>query len=287
MATAWPALAIAPRPPLAEIRIRAQSGDPEAQNDLGSRLLAEKNPAKLAEAREWLRRSADGGSIEGMNNYASMVLLGLGGPTDKIRGKQLRELAATRGSLGAQLTIADRYVHGSEGYPRDPKRALALVRSAAESSAEGADFAMWQLAMMYLQGVGTPINREEAYRWVVRSSDAGGVSGMISRAVMLATGEGVTENDQEARLWYKRASEAGDVQSGHALRGLGAMLVTGEGGAADVPRGIAFLRIAAATDDKHASILLDRFRELITPEVDREANKLAALWMAQHMQGED
>ena len=92
-----------------------------------------------------------------------------------------------------------------------------------------ASYAQWRLAMMHLNGIGTPADPEEAYRWVVRASDAGDVGAMISRGVMLAIGQGVAEDDAAARLWYQRAAESRDVNFPHALRALGGMLVLGQG----------------------------------------------------------
>lgn len=278
-------LAAAPgRPPdLAQIRARAEAGDATAQNDLGGRLMASENPAHLAEAREWFRKASEAGEPEGMNNYATMLLMGLGGPADDAAGRRLRDQAAARGSVGAHLSIAERYLRGGEGYPLDPARALHHVRTAAESSSANADYAQWRLGMMYLQGVGTPADPVEAYRWVVRASEGGDVNAMISRGVMLATGEGVAEDDAAARIWYQRAAESGDVNFPHALRGLGAMLVTGEGGPVDLPRGIAYLKIARAANDANASRLLETWSDRITPEVDRQALAIANRWMAQHM----
>ena len=268
---------------LAEIRARAEAGDASAQNDLGGRLMATEDPAVLAEARDWFRRAMEAGDVEAKNNYATMLLMGLGGPSDEAEGRRLRDEAAAAGSIAANLSIAERYLRGVEGYPRDPVRAFGHVRSAAGSSSPMASYAQWRLAMMHLNGVGTPVDLEEAYRWVVRASDNGSVSAMISRGVMLATGQGVAEDDAAARLWYQRASESGDVNFAHALRALGGMLVLGEGGPVDVPRGIAYLRIAEAGGDSNATRGLEMFRDLITPEVDREARGIANRWMAEHM----
>lgn len=245
------------------------------------------DPARLPEAREWYRKASDAGHAEGMNNYATMLLMGLGGAADEAAGRRLREQAAARGSVAAHLSIAERYLRGAEGYPLDRARALHHVRTAAESSSPVAHYAQWRLGMMYLQGVGTPADPVEAYRWVVRASEGGDVSAMISRGVMLATGEGVAEDDAAARIWYQRAAESGDVNFRHAMRGLGAMLVTGEGGPADLPRGIAYLRIAQAASDANASQLLETWRDRITPEVDRQAVEIANRWMAEHLPSGD
>lgn len=278
-----PLAAAPPRTPDSELRARAVAGDATAQNDLGGRLMETQDPARLAEARIWFRKASDAGDAEGMNNYATMLLMGLGGPADESAGRQLRDRAAARGSVAANLSIAERYLRGGEGYPLDRARALQLVRTAAEAPSAMAGYAQWRLGMMYLQGVGTSADPAEAYRWVVRASDGGDVHAMISRGVMLATGEGVAEDDAAARIWYQRAAESGDVNFAHGMRGLGAMLVSGEGGPVDLPRGIAYLKIARAANDANAARLLETWRDRITPEIDRQSLEIANRWMAEHL----
>lgn len=269
-------------PELTELRARAEAGDAGAQNDLGGRLWATEDQALVAEARDWFRRAMAGGDAEAMNNYAVMLMMGEGGPADEAEGRRLRDEAAARGSVGANLSLAERYLAGAEGYPRDPRRAFEHVRAASETPGAADHYALWRLAMMHLQGIGTPVDVAEAWRLVVRASDGGSVSAMVSRAVMLATGEGVAEDDAAARLWYQRAAESGDVQFHHGLRGLGAMLLAGEGGPVDVPRGIAYLMIAAAADNQEASALLEPWRERATAEQGREAIRISDQWMAEH-----
>ncbi|MGE3397507.1 MAG: tetratricopeptide repeat protein [Sphingomonas sp.] len=279
-----------PEPSIAEVRARADAGDAEAQNDLAGRLAEASDgrpvgDAQLVEAREWYRRASDGGSVEGMNNYATTLLLGIGGPRNEAEGRRLRELAAERGSQAARMSLAERYLGGAEGYPNNPSRAFELM--AAESSSPIASYAQWRLGMMHLSGTGTVRNSEEAFRWVVRAADGGEVRAMVSRAVMLATGDGVPEDDVQARRWYERAATSNTVHFAHAMRGLGAMLVTGEGGPADLPRGIAYLRIAQAGNDQNATRLLTQWNDRITPEVNRQAVEIADRWMGEHMPASD
>ncbi len=271
----------------AALRARASAGDRDAQTDLGLILMNSEDRADQVEARRLLRAASEGGDPDAINNYAVILLLGIGGPADEPEGRRLRDLAASRGSIGANLSIAERYLRGVEGYSRDPVRAFQHVRAAAQSPLSGASYAQWRLAMMHLNGLGTPVDPAEAYRWVVRASDGGDVTAMISRGVMLATGEGVAENDAEARRWYERAALSGDVNFAHGLRGLGTMLVTGEGGPVDLPRGIAYLRIAQAGNDANARTILERLQSQITPEVDRLAREIADRWMREHMPSDD
>lgn len=240
-----PAVSAAAREPDAgELRASAEAGDPAAMNELGGSLVASGDQSKLAEARDWFRRSAEKGDTEGMNNYASMLQLGVGGSADEVQAARLVEAAAAKGSVSAHLTLAERYLAGAQGYVHDPA---------------------------------------EAYRLLVRASEAGGVNAMISRAVMLATGEGVAEDDQAARHWYQRAAESGEVGFADGLRGLGYMLLNGEGGPPDLVRGVAYLKVAQAAEDSSATTILGEWSERITPEIDRKARAIAKQWIAEHM----
>jgi TPR repeat protein len=273
------------QPDMAQLRARAEAGDLGAQNDLGIQLLDTSDPALAAEARLWFRRAADAGDAEAMNNLATTLLIGAGGPPDEAQGRRLRDEAARQGSVGANMAIADRYLEGSEGYPRDPVRAFEHMRAAAASPLRSAAFAQWRLGMMHLEGVGTPRDSAAAYRIFVAASERGGVRAMISRAVMLATGDGVAEDDAAARLWYQRAAESAEYGFEHALRALGGMLLFGEGGPADLPRAVAYLRIAQAARDEPAGRILAAIATRITPETDREARQIAEQWMRLHLPG--
>ena len=300
----WPGLlllaagfAVSPQPVLAqqqaevsieELRRQAEAGVPEARRELGIALMLRNGTTDLVEARRWLRLASEAGDAEAKNAYAGLLLNGAGGPIDASEGQRLLLEAAAEGSVGANFTLSMALRNGSASFPRDPVRAFTHMEAAARLvTGVGAPRIHWELGMMHLQGIGTPANAEVAYRWVSRAADAGGINGMISRAVMLATGEGVAEDDVAARSWYVRASELDDPLFAHALRGLGSMLVSGEGGERDVSRGIAYLRIAQAGNDENARILLERWRDLITPEVDREAWRIANEWMAEHMPSDD
>jgi TPR repeat protein len=264
----------------------AKSGDAAAQNELGFLLQTSGKDKDRRQARLWFKRAMDGGDTEAKNNYATMLALGIGGPTDAPEAKRLREEAAAEGSEGANLTIAEYYLAGGNGYPRDPNKAFAAVVAAAESSSSSYNrhcYAQWRAGMMVLQGIGTAKDSATAYRWVKRSADNGCVNGMISAAVMLATGDGVAEDDVTAREFYSKASESGDQQFAHALRGLAGMLLDGEGGPVDTARGIAYLLIAKAAGDENAGTLLDRYEPKLTADLRAQAISISNQWAAEHL----
>jgi hypothetical protein len=279
-----PAAAAPPaaEPSIAELRTRAAAGDVGARLDLGRRILNPEDPASLTEARTLFQGAMRAGNAEAKSNYALMLMMGWGGPADVETGRRLRAEAAAEGSMAANMTLAERYLEGAEGYPRDPALAFRHIGLVANSSSPSAPYAQWRLAMLHLQGTGTPVDLPEAWRLVVRASDAGETSAMVSRGVMLAIGQGVTENDAEARSWYRRAAESRRRGFGDGLRGLGWMLATGEGGPVDLPTGIAYLMIASDAQAAQADDMLGQLRPRITPEIDRQAREIGQRWVDEH-----
>lgn len=261
------------------LRQRARGGEAEAQYELGTALMARNDGAALKEARGWLRQAMRGGHLEAQNAYSALLITGSGGPREETEGRRLLLDAARRGSVGANVSLSMNYSNGSGGFDQDPRKAFLHMQAAAQVDKPENGWVLWRLGMMHLEGFGTPKDAAEAYRWVVRAADKGSVDGMISRAVMLATAEGVAENQIEARTWYERAARSGQDGWAHALRGLGGMLILGEGRPADLPRGFGYLLAAHAAGDEFAGKLIERLRDQITPEVEREALPIAQEWV--------
>jgi TPR repeat protein len=261
------------------LRQRARTGDAKAQYELGTALMARNDDPALREARDWLRKAMRAGHLEAQNAYAALLMTGSGGSPDAAEGRRLLFDAARRGSVGANVSLSMNYGNGTGGFKRDPRLAFQHMQAAARVDLPENGWTLWRVGMMHLEGVGTPKDAAEAYRWVVRAADKGSIDGMISRAVMLATGEGVAENQVEARSWYERAARSGKNGWAHALRSLGGMLVIGEGGPVDLPRGFGYLLAARAAGDRNAGIVIERLGSRMTPEVERQAQAVAQEWV--------
>ena len=260
-----------------ELRARAKAGDAVAQNELGGELLALGNSDK--EAREWFRKAMLAGSPDGKNNYASLLYHGAGGPADPTTARRLVEEAAAAGSPAAKMTLAERYLAGADGYPRDAPRAFALRNEAAngDSAPLARCYAEWQVGMMWLSGQGTVKDSRQAFGWVKRSADHGCANGKLSQAVMLATGDGVAEDDVAARNLYSDVGHSGDVNFAHGLRSLGAMTIVGEGGSVDLARGCAYVMIAMSAGDKPAKQVWATYEDRLLG-VRKECIKISNEW---------
>lgn len=244
---------------------RARSDD----LDLAICLLGSDSEEDKNQSASMLKRLADAGDVEALQGYAVAVSQGIGLPADEEQGQKLMEQAAEAGSGGALLTLAQHYWDDDGFYPEDKAKALAMKIKAAEIGGfTGASLGevQWQIGMHFLDGEGADADKKAAYSWVSKGAESGSTNGMISRAVMLATGEGVKEDDAKARGWYKKAIASKDHDLGHALRGLGYMMVIGEGGEEDVRNGCTNIAAGLVLQDKLAAKLMGQLTENWAPE---------------------
>jgi uncharacterized protein len=244
---------------ISELRQKIEAGDKVVRLDLATCLIGSKDSSDHAEARQLFKAMMDEGDAEAKNGYAIMLVDGVGGPQDGTTGQRLQEEAAAEGSFGAQLTLAEHYLRGGGYYPQDDTRGLDLLIKVADGGkVKGASkgWIEWRIGMMYLGGRGTAKDDKRAYQWVVRGSENGSEDAMISRAVMLATGEGVAEDDVAARGWYQKIIDKKGDSLAHALRGLGFMMWTGEGGPVDIDTACTYVYAALRGGDDNARVLL-------------------------------
>lgn len=206
-------------------------------------------------------------------------LVGLGGAEDRVQGERLLDQAIEEGFSNPNLLEAYA-MHWRDQYGDDQAhhdRIAELLFIAADA---GSDGAAWQLGMFILNTGG---DEADAYLFVSVAAENGYVQGMISRAVMLATGQGVERDQAEARNWYLRAVRQ---SSAHALRGYGAMLVVGEGGAPDPVLGYGMLALAAEAGDALAANTMQWLIDHGHPRPET-AESVAALDAFLHAEGLD
>lgn len=96
------------------------------------------------------------------------------------------EELAARGNTTAMINLANLYEQG-QGVPVDAARAGAYTRDAAEA---GDPRAQYQLAMAYERGAGVPHDLDAAAHWLERAARQGEVDAQFALGVLLATGQG-------------------------------------------------------------------------------------------------
>lgn len=243
-------------------------------------MLRNDDPNDDAEARRLFEAAAEAGSAEALNMVAYMVDNGRGGLADPQRARDLLHRAAELGSIGANATLSDYYGFGLHGYTQDAERGLRYAIAAAEAPGHprAVGWAQWRLATRYLTGRGALVDHVQAFQWASRAADSGSVQGMNMRASMLALGQGTTENDVESRRWYQRAAESREPGSAEGLRSLGGMLLTGEGGAIDGPRGYAYLLLAQQAGDERTARVLPMLGSFIDDTARAQAPAIMEAW---------
>jgi uncharacterized protein len=89
-----------------DLEKRAESGDPEAQNQLAARhLMAE--PPDFDEAVKWLRMAADQGDAGAQNNLGTLYLQGEGVKQGDKEAVKLFRKAAEQGTAAAQANLGN------------------------------------------------------------------------------------------------------------------------------------------------------------------------------------
>lgn len=158
----------APPPPatvidVAAVRPAAESGDAEAQRQLGlacARGLGV--PQNYAEAAQWYRRAAEQGNAAAQAALGELYEAGQGVPYDEAEAAKWYRRAAEQGHPGGQYSLAVLYVLG-RGVPRDLAEALRWYRRAAD---QGDAQAQYHLGTRYRDGDGLPLDWVEAHKWL-------------------------------------------------------------------------------------------------------------------------
>ncbi|HCT89909.1 MAG TPA: hypothetical protein DF613_00780 [Lachnospiraceae bacterium] len=156
-------------------------------------------------------------------------------------------------------------LHGQEKFIRFVYAALNAILEAVkvEAAAEGSARAKRACALMYDEGMYTPVNREKALYWYEQAAMQGDTESQYQCGCRYAAGEGTAVDPEKAEQWFEKAA-----------RGMhcGARLAYGKifirkGTIEDKREALWWLELAAAQGSEEASRLagevrfeLDRFR---------------------------
>ena len=156
---------------LAQLRMRAEKGDADAQLNLGLRLHdgtgAQRNDA---EAVQWYRKSAEGG------NTMAQVMLGYA-------------------------------LLNGQGIAKDAETGIAWYNSAAQS---GNPHAQRYLGVAYAEGAGVPKDEGQAAAWFRKAAEQGDLDSQTLYAAMLEEGIGVRQDLAASAIWWRKAADQGD-----------------------------------------------------------------------------
>ncbi len=186
-----------------EIIQKAESGDVEAQNNLGFAYYHGQGvPQDYKEAAKWLTRSAQQGDASGQKYLALMYYHGQGVPQDYKEAFKWFTKAAEQGDAEAQNAVGKMHYHG-KGTPQCYKEAVKWYKMAAEKGFVEAQF---NLSLKYYLGEGVLQNYKDAAKWCFRAAEQGYADAQNNMGAMYERGEGVPQDYVQAYKWYNLAS---------------------------------------------------------------------------------
>jgi len=142
--------------------------------------------------------------------------------------------------------------------------ALTILERLADA---GEARAQYEVALMYLQGIGTKVDPLRGGQWMLAAANNGNVTAMVEIGGRFENGVNAEKNLILAFTWYRRAALAGD---GIGCYKLAMLYEVGSGVPQDLPRAYAWYRMAGSTAGKIAA---QRVSQIMTP-LDRERGDL-------------
>lgn len=205
----------------ADITQRAEDGDPDAQNTLGTWYERGTHVDKdLVQAAIWYERAARGGNAHAQNNLGVLYFNGAGVPLDRQQAAYWYAQAAEQGHGWAQFNLAWSYRNGV-GNDTDPEQALYWLTRAADGGLGSAQVYLGTTAM---RKAVTDDERLVAAAWLARAAALDDPSGVYLLGRSFELGMGNAQDDARAAALYRRALGR---SAGRADTALGILLDAG------------------------------------------------------------
>ena len=235
------------------LKREAEAGDAAAQTRLGmcyefGRYIMNKDADLDSVSDADINAIADN-ELEKVSPTAVKYLNLIITPKDPVKAVAWYRKAAEQGHAGAQYSLGQMYDNG-EGVPEDDVQALEWYRKAAEQGNAGAQY---DLGRMYDNGEGVPKDAVQAVAWYRKAAEQGNAGAQFNLGWMYRNGEGVPKDNVQAAEWYRKAAEQGNAD---AQNNLGWMYRNGEGVPKDAVQAVAWYRKAAEQGNASAQFNL-------------------------------
>jgi len=181
----------------------AESGDAQAQYELGMVYFKDQQKRDDAKALEWLEKSADQGNLQAKFQLGTMYSIGDGVKQDIPKSVEYLEDSANGGYAEAQYYLGYSYYFGisheqdvnlgiewiekaaQQGYseamfalayayqrtePPEEQKAFEWLLKAANEGSYRVPEAQYEVAMRYLEGTGTEVNVDKAIEYLEKSA---------------------------------------------------------------------------------------------------------------------
>ena len=178
----------------------ADNGNPEAQYYLGLMYARGQGTRKnFAMAREWFTKASDQGNLGAMYFLGKMYASDkFGEPADQVRAASLLRRPSDAGDVRASYNLALLYLDGI-GVKRDLEESFKLMLKAAEGGYREAQFVTGQF---YKTGAGCEKDVNEAVHWLSAAAANGHRGSQLLLGDMYTNGDGVPRDPATAERWY-------------------------------------------------------------------------------------
>lgn len=246
-------------------------------------LSAGDDPEKMKQARQIYEGLANKGDQDAQLKLAYMEQKGLGSPINLVAAQQWYTASADQGNSVAEYLLGQFYQLGGQGDPdyslarqwyqkaaaNLPEALVALgfvdetvddnyaqALSYYEQATEKGDaLGIYNLALMYLYGKGTPVNFEKANSLFIEAAAKNVSEAMYQLGTIYFVGLGLPRDEQHALVWFKKAAELGDS---NALYELGLLSETGVITKLDFAAALKYYQTAADKGNEKAMLALAR-----------------------------
>jgi TPR repeat protein len=221
-----------------ELQRRAESGDPEAEFNLGIAYdLGHLVRQDFAAAATWYRKAAEQGYPPAEFNLGAMYDNGRGVPQDRRLAASWYRRAALHGHGRAQFDLGQMYEHG-DGVPRSTQQARHWYRLAAR---HGIPAALDKLAAL-TPPAPSPATPPQTAPPATSPDTAALAREEYQRGLDYWRGHGVDPDSAAAFDWFSRAAAHGNPQAAYVL---GYLDEHGDGTAQNLIEAYAWYRLAA------------------------------------------
>ncbi len=209
-------------------RKAAMQGNKKAQSNLGNLYLFGVGVKQnISKAVIWFMRAANQGLVEAQ---IKLALIYSGDDNTSVEQSfHWHHQAALQGDAGGQYFTAYKYFTGF-GVEQNYTLALEWYRKTANNNDKlYARDAMYDLGIMYDNGISVTHSETKAFYWFKKAADLDEIKSQAKVAEKFELGLGVNQSDEWAFYWYHRAAEQSCGSSQLALYKTAKMYENGEG----------------------------------------------------------
>jgi len=199
---------------LAELRAKAETGDAQAQNELGVCYAKGQGVAKDAvEAAKWYRKAAEQNLAEAQLNLGVCYDNAQGVTRDPVEAVKWYRKAAEQNLARAQFNLAFCYDKG-QGVVKDQAETAKWYRKAAEQNLPAAQYF---IGICYLRGRGVEKDEVEGVKWVTLAAAQGDGHAKVSIRDIKedVEDEQFAAGEKRAKEWLAQRKKASPVTQPH------------------------------------------------------------------------